>query len=159
MPSDRLPESAPQRIYLERDQWTDPPAPFRTGSAGWIRLDAEDQFELHSRVDLSANATHALLEHGVVDALNALGLEGQLGGGLPVLIRPALIEAARSVLYEADRNTYGATWEFVIDRSETDPPCEYRVIIDNRDYQISLTRLIDVLNHASRVGIGSWMTI
>lgn len=148
-----------RRVYLAPDQFENPPPPFRTGAAGFIQLGPEDEIELQTRVRISANSTHALIGHGVVDTLNDLSLEGRLGSGVPVPIRPNQLEPARRILYQADRKTYGGHWEFVIDRKQGPTPTEYCVAIENREYQITLSRLIDVLNEASRVGYGVWIEI
>lgn len=152
------PPSSPIR-YLQPDEFDDPPPPFRTGSAGFVRLGPEDTLETELRLRLSANTTHALIGHGVLDEINALPLEGTLGSRLPALIRPSEIEEARTILYAADRNTYGGQWEFLVQPIEIDDPIEYRLRVQNREYQINLTRLIDVLNEASRVGEAVWIDI
>lgn len=146
-------------VWLERSDFADPPPPFKTGAAGLARIGSDGEFELEERVQLSANATHALLGHGVVDALNALGPEGRVGGGLPVLFRPGLLDAARSILYEADRMTYAGEFDFLVCREEGASPCEYRLIVDNREYQVALVRLVDVFNRAVRHGEGVWLTL
>ncbi len=148
-----------ERVYLAADDFDDPPPPFRTGAAGLVRLDAEGDFELEERLRISANSVHAMVGHGIVERLNALGLEGTLGSGAPVLFRPAIVERARGILYEADRDTYGASHEFVVARAGGDPPTEYRVAVHNREYQITLVRLVDVFNRASRHGEAVWIAI
>ena len=149
----------PRIIYLAPEEFESPPAPFRTGAAGLVRFDAEDALEMEERLTLSANAVHALIGHGVVDELNALALEGAIGRGVPVLIRPALIEAARTILYAADSTTYGRDWDFLVGREDGPPPVEYRVRVANREYQVALVRLVDVFNRASRHGDAAWITI
>ena len=151
--------STVRRVYLQSGEVDDPPKPFRTGAAGLVRLDAEGEFELEERMRISANSLHAMMGHGVVDQLNALGLEGTLGNGAPVLFRPAQVEDARSILYEADRKTYGARYEFVVQRDEGDPPTEYRVAVLNREYQVTLVRLVDVFQRASRHGEAVWIAL
>ena len=150
---------AVRRIFLEVEQFEDPPPPFRTGAAGLVRIDAGGEIELEERLRISANTVHALIGHGVVDRLNALAPEGTLGSGAPVLFRPALVEAARSVLYDADRTTYGGAWEFLVEKQEGDPPLEYRVAVVNREYQVTLVRLVDVFNRASRHGEAVWIAL
>ena len=149
----------PRIVFLDQDEFMSPPAPFRTGTAGLVRFDEQDSLEMDERVKLSANAVHALIGHGVLDQLNELDLEGSIGRGVPVLIRPALIEEARTILYAADPTTYGKEWEFLVERDPGPPPVEYRVRIVNREYQIALVRLIDVFNRASRHGDAAWITI
>lgn len=146
-------------VYLTADEFAEPPPPFRTGAAGIVRVGDDGALEQETRLRISANSSHALTGHGVVAALNALGLEGELGGGAPVLIRPALVPTARRILYEADRKTYGGRWEFVVAREEGPEPVEYRVAVVNREYQKTLVRLVDVLNRASRFGEAAWLEL
>ena len=65
---------------------------------------------------------------------------------------PALAE----IFYEADRRTYGPRWvgvEFVAARC-SEPPTEYRIAIDNREYQRTLSRLQYLASTAARHGNG-----
>lgn len=126
---------------------------------GLVDFDAEGQLELEERVRVSANTLHALEGHGVIAALNGLGLEGTLGGGAPVLCRPGLVETARSILYAADPTTYGERFDFVVARAPGDPPVEYRVAVVNREYQVGLVRIIDVFHRASRFGQAVWLDL
>ena len=75
------------------------------------------------------------------------------------MIRPSLVEEARSILYDADSQTYGGEWEFVVAREEGEPPTEYCLRVVNREYQITLVRIVDVLNRASRHGAAVWLAI
>ena len=151
--------SSTQRIFLRAKDFASPPPPFRTGTAGLVHLDERGDFDLEERVQISANSLHALIGHGVVDRLNELALEGSLGTGAPVMIRPSLVEDARSILYDADSQTYGSEWEFVVAREEGKPPTEYCLRVVNREYQITLVRIVDVLNRASRHGAAVWLAI
>ena len=51
--------STVRRVYLEPSEFDDPPRPFRTGTAGLVRLDADGEFELEERMRISANSLHA----------------------------------------------------------------------------------------------------
>lgn len=144
--------SSLRRIYLGPEEFDDPPSPFRSGEAGLVWLGADGTLKTDTRVRLSANATHALVGHGVMDALNDLPLEGRLGEGRDVIVPQQALEAASALLYEADRRTYGGTWEFVVARSRGAEALEHRVRVDNRDYQRNLLRLTDLLALASRRG-------
>lgn len=153
------PSDAARHVLLRADQFEAPPPPFRTGAAGLVRLAPDGMFELEERVFISANSAHALLGHGVVARLEALGLEGRIGSGAPAMIRPGQIESARSIFYEADRRTYGGCWEFVVERTRDRPPIEYRVRVENREYQKTLVRLVDVMHRASRHGEAAWIVL
>jgi hypothetical protein len=102
---------------------------------------------------------HALLGHGVVEELNALPIEGRIGSGLEALIPPSVLDEARSIVYEADRNTYGGSWEFVVERSDEPELVEYRVRIDNREYQAGLARLQYLFTLSGRNGLAVWVRI
>lgn len=144
-------------IYLQPDQFDAPPAPFRTGAAGHVWLNAAGEFETDRRVRISANSTHALLGHGVVEAFNRLSLMGELGTGIDVVVPQAALGDAARLLYEADRKTYGGVWEFEVGFDAAGRGC--RVRIDNREYQRGLLLLTDLLNSASRVGHAVWLRI
>jgi hypothetical protein len=150
----------PMRIvYLNSGDAEPEPDLLRRGRAGCVWLDADGSFELDTRVQLSANSTHALLGHGVVAELNRLPLEGTLGEGLETLVPPAKLEAARALFFEADRKTYGATYEFVVGTRERPEPVEYRLRIDNREYQSTLSHLTFLMSVASREGLAAYLQI
>ncbi len=143
-------------VYLEPDSPT-PPPPFRTGAAGHVRMTDAGVLEADERVQLSANTVHALEGHGVLEALNRLPLEmGRSGGGAELMLPQAVLDEAADILTQADRNTYGATWEFVVARVDG---AEFRVRVDNREYQRALARLRDLLVSASRQGHAVWLRI
>jgi hypothetical protein len=146
-------------VYLLPAQTAAPPKPFRIGEAGCVWVGADGSLERDTRVRLSANSTHALLGHGVVAALNELPLEGRLGDGCETLIPPASLDRARLLFQEADRKTYGASYEFVVATQRDPAPVEYRVRIDNREYQGCLAELTYLASTASREGMAVWMQI
>jgi hypothetical protein len=146
-------------IYLSPDEAEAPPPPFRTGEAGTVDVDASGHLETRSQVALSANTVHALLGHGVVEEINALPIEGRVGNGLEALIPPSSLDAARTIFYEADRCTYGGIWEFVVDGSGEPESVEYRVRVDNREYQAGLARLQYLFTLAGRQGLAVWIRI
>ena len=82
---------------------------------------------------------------------------GELGSGLEVVVPQETLSAAARVLYQADRKTYGGTWEFAAGVDAGGREC--RVRIDNREYQRGLLLLTDLLNSASRVGHAVWLRI
>jgi len=138
----------------------DPPPPFRTADAGWLRIAEDGEVLVEPRLHLSANSTHALLGHGVVGQLRDLDPElGGLGSGRKVLFPPASLDLASEILYEADRRTYGAIWEFVVAEHLEPERVRFVVSVDNREYQRSLARLQDLLRAASREGLGAWLRI
>lgn len=137
-----------------------PGVAWRTGEAGFVYPDpaVEGQLVAERRIALSANTTHALLGHGVVDELNRLPLQGRLGSGLQVLIPPPQLEPVRDVLYKADDKTYGAAYEFEI-ASDAQAGIEYRIRIDNREYQHTLSGLQFLLRTAANEGMAAWLRI
>jgi hypothetical protein len=146
-------------VYLSREEVGTPPPPYRTGEAGVVLIDESGALQTRATVPLSANTVHALLGHGVVDALNALPVEGRIGDGLEALIPPAILDDARQILYDADRRTYGGRFEFVVERRSEPDPVEYRVRIDNREYQASLARLQYLVSQAGHDGLAVWIRI
>jgi hypothetical protein len=135
-------------------------AALRRGEVGCLFPGPDGNFVSETRLRLSPNSTHALMGHGVIDALNELPLEGRLGSGLQVVIRPPQLEAVRRLFYLADAKTYGGTYEFVLGiDSDHEEEVEYRIRIDNREYQHTLSGLQYLLRIASREGMAVWMTI
>jgi hypothetical protein len=95
--------------------------------------------------------------HGVLDQLNELPLQGRLGDGMQVLIPPGQLEPARLLFYRADEQTYAGRFEFAVG-SQVDG-VEYRIRIDNREYQHTLSGLQYLLRTASHDGLAVWITI
>jgi hypothetical protein len=149
-------------VYLEPSQVLDPPPPYRTGAAGRAWIDENGEIESESRVALCANSTHALLGHGVVDRLNALEIEGRLGRGREVMIPPAKCDAALQIFYQADSMTYGESFDFLVAQRESEggeDVTQFRIRIDNREYQRALSRLQFLISSASREGSLVWIRI
>ncbi len=134
-------------------------APFRSGEAGCAWFADSGELETDTRVVLSVNSTQALLGHGVVDSLNRVPLDGRLGGGLQVLVPAPSSDAVRSIFYEADRKTYGADYEFVAATRPAPDPLEYRIRIDNREYQRTLSRMQFLITSAQHEGRAVWICI
>lgn len=146
--------------YLTEDLTPVPGAPLRCGSAGFVRLASDGKFVSEPRLRLSANSTHALLGHGVVALLNQLPLQGLLGSGQQVLLPPAQLEPARLLFYRADERTYGRSYEFALGSgADGNDSVEYRIRIDNREYQHTLSGLQYLLRTASHDGLAVWMTL
>ena len=145
-------------VYLDPEE-ASPPPPYRTGEAGRVWMAEGGDVQTDVRVELSANSTHALIGHGVLEELNRLPLDGRLGEGRPVLLPPAVLDQASAVFARADRRTYGGTWEFVAGVAEEPEPIEYRLRIHNREYQVTLARLTYLMTTASRLGYAAWIRI
>jgi hypothetical protein len=144
-------------IYLRAEDIDSPPPPYRTGVGGRVWLSERGELETDERVRLSANTVHALEGHGVLVALNRLPLEmGRLGEGREVLVPQAALDDAADILTEADRRTYGAQYEFVVAR---EGGAEYRIRIENREYQRALARMRDLVVQAGRQGFAVWFRI
>lgn len=125
---------------------------FRRGNAGFVIPDQQWGFTGTVVVEIPPNALHALEEHGVVAELNALEFQTDpIAPGWDAVLRPFALDDASHILYEADRKTYGRTWEFVVGRRSG---CEYRIVIDNRGYQRTLSQLQFLVTSASRQGLG-----
>lgn len=160
--------SRPEQVAGARSQprvvWFDPARKwaaqpgFRSGTATRIGMDAEGLPALQpGAVRLSPNTVHALLGHGVAEALG--GLEPEAAGltaGREAWFRPARLPDLLALLYAADGRTYGARWQgvvFVVGRN-SDGRTEHRIQIDNREYQRGLARLQHLAGTASRHGEG-----
>lgn len=146
-------------VYLNGDAGEPAVKLLRTGAAGCAWFAADGTFELDTRVEISANSTHAMLGHGVIEQLSALPLEGTLGAGYEVLIPPSHLEEVRSLFFEADRKTYGAKYEFSVGTDAEPEPVEYRLRIDNREYQSTLSHLTFLMSVASREGLAAWIRL
>lgn len=126
---------------------------FRSGSVDRIVTGADGVAEARAAVALSPNSLHALLGHGVADALDRLPLlYGRVAAGAEAVLRPTALSPASRILYEADRTTYGAVYEFVASEKPPPEPVEYRIVIDNREYQRTLARLQYLVTLAGREG-------
>ncbi|MCP5039825.1 MAG: hypothetical protein GY944_02270 [bacterium] len=133
-------------------------APLLLGEAGFVYAGADGNLVSELRMRLSANTTHALLGHGVVAALNELPLQGRLGSGMQVLIPPRALDSACGLFYRADEKTYGRRYEFVLGTAHGGQ-IEYRIRIDNREYQHSLSELQFLLRTAAHEGMAAWLQI
>jgi len=144
-------------VYYDHGAGDRPQPGFHTGVAGFVVLSAGGTLETEPRVRIEPNSHGALLGHGVIEALNRLpDVEGPIACDVDAVIHPGALAAASRVLYEADRKTYGATYEFVVDRNYG---TEYRVAVDNREYQRTLSRLQYLVSMASRLGHAVWLRL
>lgn len=142
-------------VYYDHALGAEHQAAFPRGEAGPVILRADGDWSAETEVWIGPNSHCALMRHGVADALSALPrVQGRVGGGLDALVPPASAEAAARVFYEADRRTYGARYDFVAHLQELPERIEYRVAIDNREYQQTLSRLQFLATTAARHGHG-----
>ena len=146
------PESSANVVYYDHDASEREQHGFRSGDAGFVVPDAEWGFATDTQVRIPPNALHALEQHRVVAQLNELEfVTDPIAPGRDAVLRPTALEAAAHILYEADRKTYGRTWEFEIGRADG---FAYRIVIDNRGYQRTLSQLQFLVTSAGRQGLG-----
>jgi hypothetical protein len=132
-----------------------PEPPFFCGEAGVVWVGGEGFVQTDTRVHISPNSLHALHGHGVVDRLNALRLEvGQIGKLRDAVIAPGDTPAALRIFYEADRFTYGAVHDLLVERRDRQGPSEYRLRVDNREFQRTLSQLQFMSSTAAHMGHG-----
>jgi hypothetical protein len=130
-----------------------PDPPYRGGEAGFVWLSEEETFETDTRVVLTPNTYHSLVAHGVVDQLALLKIQmGPLAVGSEAVLSPTALPEALRIFYEADRMTYGARHDLLVASGWGAPPTDYRIIVDNREYQQSLSQLQFLTSQASRLG-------
>ena len=142
--------------YFDHESADEQPG-FRSGEAGFVIPDDQWGFRGTTVVAIPPNALHALEEHGVITQLNTLEFQTDtIVPGRDAVFRPGSLDAAAHILYEADRNTYGGTWEFVVGRHAG---CECRIVIDNRGYQRTLSQLQFLVTSAGRQGFGVWLRV
>ena len=92
---------------------------------------------------------------GVVARLDALAPSiGAIGSGCDALLDPPVVEEAMRVFYEADRATYGVRHDLLVRPAEPPACTEYRIVVDNREYQRTLSQLQFLTSTAARHGLG-----
>ncbi len=122
------------------------------GEAGFVWVCDEGWVETDTQVSIPSNSLHALHGHGVVEALNALPQSlGPAGMLRDAVVEPSGVPEALRILYAADRMTYGAVHDLLVERRDA---TEYRIVVDNREYQRTLSRLQFLFSRAMRVGHG-----
>lgn len=143
-------------VYYDHDLDADLQPLFPRGEAGPVVVLGDGDWSAETEVSIGPNSHCALLNHGVATMLNEIsGIEGSVGNGLDALVPPAVAEAAARVFYEADRKTYGALYDFVAFAGSEGPECVcYRIAIDNREYQRTLSQLQFLCTTAARHGHG-----
>ena len=143
-PADRI-------VYYDHDRPDEPQEGFRTGEAGHVTVAGDGEVAWDRQVPISANSLHAMLHHGVADAL--AGVDASLsavGTGRETLVWPSLLERVVRIFYEADRNTYGQRYDVEVGRGPGRPAVQYRLAIDNREYQRTLSQLQFLVTRAAR---------
>jgi hypothetical protein len=140
-------------VYYDHAAADSAQAGFRSGEAGRVRFTPQGDVESDVQVRIPPNSLHALEGHGIVERLGRLPLAtGPIAPGRDAVLRPRALEDASRILYEADRDTYGATHEFVTHELEVPERVQYRIVIDNREYQRTLARLQYLVTLAGREG-------
>ena len=144
---------AHQVYYFDHaDEARNPSPPYSSGEAGFVWINESDELTLDRQFAISFNSLHALHGHGVVDLLNGLDLiAGPVGGGQDAALAPGAVEEASRILYDADRMTYGARHDLRVAEWRG---VEYRIVVDNREYQRTLSKLQFLSTTASRQGHG-----
>ncbi|MGH0033288.1 MAG: hypothetical protein ACQGVC_26160 [Myxococcota bacterium] len=151
----RPPASPGLRVVYYDHQAGGDQAGFRSGAADRVVTGRDGVAEAVSGVRIPPNSLHALLGHGVADRLDRLPLVyGRVAAGTEAVLRPTAFSEASRILYEADRKTYGAIHEFVTHEEAGPDPVQYRIVVDNREYQRTLARLQYLLTLAGREGYG-----
>ena len=144
-------------VHYDHEAGEAPQKGFRSGVAGFVVLSADQTLETEPRVRIGPNSHAALIGHGVIDALDRLPqVEGPLAPGVDAVIHAGALSDASRLLYEADRKTYSAHYEFVVGRVGE---VEYRVAVDNREYQRTLSRLQYLVTMAGRLGHAVWLRL
>ncbi len=140
-------------VYFDHSAQTEnPSAPFRIGEAGFVWVDENGDMTSDTRVLIPPNTVHALHAHGVIEQINALDLSfGPLGEGREAVVAPGTVEDVTRIFYEADRMTYGQVHDLCVAAIDG---TEYRIVIDNREYQRTLSRLQFLSGTAARLGRG-----
>lgn len=143
-------------VYFEHDA---PPhaaaAVFTCGEAGVVWIDDAGLIETDTRVRIPPNSLHALHGHGVVAQLGTLAVAtGRVGDGRDAVLGPEAVEKALRIFYEADRMTYGARHDLLVRSAASPDFVEYRIVVDNREYQRTLSRLQFMTSSAARMGQG-----
>jgi len=129
--------------------------PFAWGEAGMVWVEPDGAIDTDTQGRIPPNARCALHGLGVVEALEALGpVVGPIAPGRDAVLGPAQVEPALRILYEADRRTYGARHDLRVHVTPPPDATEYRIVIDNRGYQRTLSQLQFMTSTAARLGRG-----
>jgi hypothetical protein len=147
--------SEPRTVYYDHERPAGEQPGFPQGEAGPVVVKLDGEWTTRTEVWISPNSHCALIHHGVAGDLNAIPeCEGLAGSGRDALLPPSATEAVAGVFYEADRKTYGASYDFLAFEQDLPEPIHYRIEIDNREYQATLSRLQFLSTTAARHGYG-----
>lgn len=147
--------NTPRTIYYDHTRSPDEQPAFPRGEAGPVLVELDGSWTAETAVWIGPNSHCALVHHLVVDELSALpDAQGRAGSGRDLLLPPSSAEAVAHIFYEADRKTYGAAYDFLALAQEVPEPTHFRVAIDNREYQQTLSQLQFMSTTAARHGHG-----
>jgi hypothetical protein len=147
--------SSPHTVYYDHTRDASLQPVFPRGEAGPVVVTAAGEWRTETEVWISPNSHCALVHHGVAGWLTSLPLaQGTAGSGRDVLVPPASAEDVARIFYEADRKTYGATYDFLAFAQQVPQRIHFRVAIDNREYQQTLSQLQFMSTTAARHGHG-----
>ena len=147
--------SEPRTIYYDHARDPDEQPGFPRGDAGPVIVESDGSWISETEVQISPNSHCALVHHGVGDELAALpDARGRAGSSRNLLLTPGSAEAAANIFYQADHKTYGATYDFLALAQEIPEAIHYRIAIDNREYQRTLSQLQFLSMTAARHGRG-----
>ena len=142
-------------IYYDHARDAEEQPAFPRGDAGPVIIESDGSWVSETEVRISPNSHCALVHHGVADELTALpDARGRAGNGRDLLVAPGSAEAVAHIFYEADRKTYGANYDFLALAQEVPKAIHYRIAIDNREYQQTLSQLQFLSTTAARHGRG-----
>lgn len=145
----------PHTIYYDHARAAEEQPGFPRGDAGPVIIESDGSWVSESEVRIGPNSHCALVHHGVADELTALpDARGRAGSGQDLLVAPGSAEAVAHIFYEADRKTYGARYDFLALAQEVPEAVHYRIAIDNREYQQTLSQLQFLSTTAAHHGRG-----
>lgn len=147
--------TAAKTIYYDHTRPAHEQPEFPTGEAGPVVVRARGEVVGETTVWISPNARCALVYHGAAAALASLpGWQGVVGNGTVAVVGPGGAEAVAEIFYEADRKTYGGQWDALARERVGPARIHYRIAIDNREYQRTLSQLQFMAMTAARSGHG-----
>jgi len=147
--------SGTRTIYYDHARGAALQPAFPRGEAGPVLVAPDGEWIAETHVWIGPNSHCALVQHGVVARIAALpGGQGCLGDGRDFLLPPSAAETLAGIFYEADRKTYGARYDFRVEARGTQGTSCYRIAIDNREYQKTLSQLQFLASTAARYGHG-----